>query len=128
MQQQQSVHDEALLQGKKVLVVEDRYFIARDLCRIVQALGGEPVGPAGDVASAQRSVEQARVDLALVDLNLRNESAATLIRQLAREGIRFILATGYQDWVLPQELRGAPRIEKPVSARELRQVIRRLQQ
>ena len=128
MQQRQSVRDTMVLHGKKVLVVEDRYLIARDLCRVVQALGGEAIGPAGDVASAQRSIEQARVDLALVDLNLRNESAATLIRQLAHQGIPFILATGYQDWVLPRELRGAPRVEKPVSARELRQVIRRLQQ
>jgi DNA-binding NarL/FixJ family response regulator len=95
MVQQQSVRDAAVLNGKKVLVVEDRYLIARDLCRVVQALGGEAVGPAGDVASARRYVEQARVDLAPVDLSLRNESATTLIRQLAREGIPFILATGY---------------------------------
>ena len=128
MEQQQSARGDMLLHGKKVLVVEDRYLIARDLCRVVQALGGEAVGPAGDVESAQRSVEQVRVDLALVDLNLRNESATTLIRQLARQGIPFILATGYQDWVLPQELRGSPRVEKPVSARELRHVIKRLQQ
>ena len=59
-----------VLDGKKALV-EDCYLIARDLCRVVQALGGEAIGSAGDVASAQRSVEQARVDLALVDLNLR---------------------------------------------------------
>ena len=128
MELQQSVRDTMVLHGKKVLVVEDRYLIARDLCRVVQALGGEAIGPAGDISSAQRSVEQARVDLALVDLNLRNKSAATLIRQLAHQGIPFILATGYQDWVLPRELRGAPRVEKPVSTRELRQVIKRLQQ
>ncbi len=41
------------LAGKKVLVVEDRYFIARDICRAVRDLGGEAVGPVGNLAMAR---------------------------------------------------------------------------
>lgn len=118
----------AALAGKRVLVVEDRYFIARDICRAVRALGGEAIGPVGDLASAQSSVERTPVDIALVDLNLHDETATPLIRQLARRGIPFILATGYDDWVLPRELRGCPRVEKPVSLQELRHAIERLGQ
>lgn len=116
------------LSGKRILVVEDRYLIARDICRAVHQLGGETIGPVGDLASAQRSIDRIAVDLVLVDLNLRNETATPLVRQLASRGIPFILATGYEDWVLPPELRGSPRVEKPVSAQELRLAIERLQQ
>lgn len=114
------------LTGKKVLVVEDRYFIARDICRAVRALGGEAVGPVGDLALAQRSIDQTHVDLALVDVNLHDEIATPLIRKLASRRIPFILATGYEDWVLPRELRGSPRVEKPVSVHELQQAVERL--
>jgi DNA-binding NtrC family response regulator len=116
------------LAGKKVLVVEDRYVIARDICRAVRDLGGEAVGPVGNLAMAQSAIGRAHVDLALVDLNLHDEIATPLIRQLTDRGIPFILATGYEDWVLPRELRGAPRVEKPVSVHVLRQAVERLGQ
>lgn len=116
------------LTGKKVLVVEDRYFIARDICRAVRALGGEAVGPVGSLAMAQSSIDRTHVDLALVDVNLHDEIATPLIRQLTSRGIPFILATGYEDWVLPRELRGSPRVEKPVSVHALQQAVERLGQ
>lgn len=116
------------LTGKKVLVVEDRYFIARDICRAVRDLGGEAVGPVGNLAMAQNAIDRTHVDLALVDLNLHDEIATPLIRQLADRGIPFILATGYEDWVLPRELRGSPRVEKPVSVHALHQAVERLGQ
>jgi AmiR/NasT family two-component response regulator len=37
------------LAGKRLLVVEDEYLIAADLCQMIEDAGGEVVGPAGSV-------------------------------------------------------------------------------
>jgi len=117
----------ASLAGKRVLVVEDRYLIARDICRAVRELGGVPLAPAGDLASARDSIRQTTPDLVLLDMNLRDEMASPLIHELREKGIPFILATGYEDLVLPADIRGSPRVEKPVTARTLRHVVEGLQ-
>jgi hypothetical protein len=43
---------EPILKGKRVLVIEDRYLIATDLCDEVAALGGEVIGPAPTLPAA----------------------------------------------------------------------------
>ena len=116
------------LQSKKVLVVEDRYLIARDVCRAVRALGGEAIGPASDVESAQRLIDVTKIDLAVVDFNLRDGTVMPLIEQLTTRGVPFIVATGYEHWSLPPVLRNSPRVEKPISVHELQKAIERLQQ
>jgi DNA-binding response OmpR family regulator len=117
----------ASLAGKRVLVVEDRYLIARDICRAVRELGGVPLVPARDLASARDAIGRVAPDLVLVDMNLRDEMASPLVRDLRDRGIPFILATGYEDWMLPADVRGSPRVEKPVTARTLRHVVEGLQ-
>jgi DNA-binding NtrC family response regulator len=117
----------ASLAGKTVLVVEDRYLIARDMCRAIRELGGAPLAPAGDLASARDAISRTAPDLVLVDMNLRDEMASPLVHELRDKGIPFILATGYEDWMLPADIRGSPRVEKPVTARTLRHVVEGLQ-
>lgn len=55
----------------KILIVEDELLVAMNLEMILEDLGHEPVGIVPDLASAEPFYD-ASLDLALVDLNLRD--------------------------------------------------------
>ena len=46
--------DGSALGSRRVLIVEDLYLVADDLCRICRRHGGEVVGPVPDVSRARR--------------------------------------------------------------------------
>ena len=55
----------------KILIVEDEMLVAMELESILQENGFEPVGIAPDLRTAEEYFDQS-IDLALVDLNLRD--------------------------------------------------------
>jgi CheY-like chemotaxis protein len=71
--------------SQRVLIVEDEALIALDLTFCLEALGHEVIATAADSAEAL-SVAHEGVDLALVDLNLRDgPTGPALGERLARE-------------------------------------------
>ena len=107
------------LAGCRVLVVEDRYFIADEICHVLGALGAEVVGPFPDIAAAAEGAEAGALDLALLDVNLEGEMVYPVVERLEHRGVPFIFVTGYDDWVLPEPWRERPRLTKPVSRQTL---------
>ena len=101
------------LDGKRVLLVEDEYYIADDIRRTLTAAGAQVVGPFSSVAKAQVAVDVGAFDCAVLDLNLHGESAIPLAERLTREGKSFAIATGYGSPAVPDDLKAVPRIEKP---------------
>lgn len=101
------------LKGKRVLVVEDEYYIADELCRILNSIGAHVVGPIGTIETARRAVADGNFDCAVIDLNLHGESAIPIADQLQAGGTSFAIATGYASPAVPDRLRDVPRIEKP---------------
>ncbi|MBC9178407.1 response regulator [Pseudoroseomonas ludipueritiae] len=59
------------LAGLSVLVVEDHFLIAEEMCALVERLGGTVIGPMSKVSAALGALETAKPDLALLDVNLR---------------------------------------------------------
>lgn len=55
----------------RILIVEDEMLVALELENILEDLGHEPVGIVPDLEAAESYFEEA-IDLALVDLNLRD--------------------------------------------------------
>lgn len=55
----------------RILIVEDEMLVAMDLEYVLEELGHEPVGIVPDLESAQEFFD-VPIDLALVDLNLRD--------------------------------------------------------
>jgi two-component SAPR family response regulator len=106
-----------------VLIVEDQYLIARDVGRAVRAMGGRVAGSARGVGEALGFLSGASIDLVVLDIDLNGENAFPVAMELIRRKVPFILATGYEDWVLPQALRSRPRIEKPVTIEGLRSAV-----
>ncbi|MFA4892151.1 response regulator [Brevundimonas sp.] len=54
----------------RILVIEDEALVAMELRFVLEDLGHEVVGTAGDAQTARRLVQETEVDLALVDIHL----------------------------------------------------------
>ena len=102
------------LQGLCVLVVEDDYFIALELCGALRAAGADVIGPARDVVTALATIRDERIDCGVLDINLRGHMAFEIATELRARGIPAIFATGYDASMIPDELADAVRLEKPV--------------
>lgn len=103
------------LDGARILVVEDEFFIADDLVRALRKSGAKPVGPVGSAADARRLLKKERPDAAILDLNLRGEIASDLIEQLADERVPCLIVSGYSEQSFPEEFKHFPSFEKPVA-------------
>ena len=88
---------EASLAGRHILVVEDEYFIAAELSRSLEDMGAIVVGPVATSDKAIAIVETAgaRIDGAVLDINLEGMPAYVVAETLARRAIPFVFATGY---------------------------------
>jgi CheY-like chemotaxis protein len=104
------------IQGRRVLLVEDEYFIAEDLRRSFADAGADILGP---VPTAARALElfdgQRPVDAAVLDINLRGEMVYPLVDKLLAAGVPTVFVTGYDAVEIPEQYRHIARCEKPTS-------------
>lgn len=112
-----------VLAGLRVLVVEDDYFIADEICRTLREHGAEVLGPAPDVERGLYFVRNHRMDCAVLDINLHGSLAFNLASELRQRSTPAIFATGYDGSVLPREFIDSVRLEKPVDLRALLQAV-----
>ncbi|RED34492.1 CheY-like chemotaxis protein [Rhodopseudomonas thermotolerans] len=100
--------------GRRVLLVEDEYFIADDMVRVFEELGAEVVGPFSRIEDALAAVSAAdRLDAAVLDVNLQGTMVFPLADELTARGIRFVFATGYDHHAIPARFDHVVRCEKP---------------
>ena len=114
------------LGGARVLLIEDEYYIADDLRRILDRAGAAVVGPCATLAKANEALDEAAFDCAVIDLNLHGESAVPIADRLIEQGKSFAIATGYGGAALPDRLKDVPRIEKPFDPPALLQLLGQL--
>ena len=77
----------------RILIVEDEMLVAMELESILQDLGHDPVGIAPDLSAAER-LAQTELDLALVDLNLRDGLTGPEIgKRLSARGVSVLFIT-----------------------------------
>jgi CheY-like chemotaxis protein len=108
------------LTGRRVLVVEDEYFIADDLAQTLSRLGAQVVGPIRDRDEALRLVAEGKpIDWAVLDINLRGEMVYPLADALRQRGIPFLFATGYDAQSIAKGYESVPRWEKPFNPASL---------
>lgn len=115
--------DSSPLVGRRVLVVEDEVLVAMELESVLKAEGCVVVGPAPTNARALELIEQMCIDACVLDLDLCGEPSAPVARALAARSVPFALVTGYSEAQTPEELRGVPRVSKPLDERVLVRVL-----
>lgn len=101
------------LNGHRILVVEDEYFIADDLSRALQRRGAHVVGPVPDLAGGLELAWREQLDGAVLDVNLGGDMSYPIADALGARGVPFLFTTGYDDWALTDDYRGICRFEKP---------------
>jgi DNA-binding response OmpR family regulator len=111
------------LAGLRVLVAEDDYFIADEVCSTLREHGAEVVGPAPNVETGLQLVKSEQIDCAVLDINLQGDFAFGIASELRRRGTPAIFATGYDVSALPGEFSDCVRLEKPVNLRALLQAV-----
>lgn len=102
-----------------VLVVEDEYFIAREIVKALEDVGLEVVGPAGTIGEARQMLAAMKPDCAILDINLHGEMIFSFADELTEESVPFVFATGYDALVVPERYRDIPRWEKPFDPQAL---------
>jgi DNA-binding response OmpR family regulator len=107
------------LQGRRTLIVEDRFLVADDLRRLLARHGAQVVGVVADVEEAKRLAETHSVELAVLDVELRGRDVFDLAAMLEARGVPFIFVTGYRQAHLPEQYRSRPIVSKPFSESEL---------
>ncbi len=114
------------LAGRRVLLVEDRYWLAEELRRLVEQLGGEVVGPVGTVAGALALIAAELPDLALLDIKLDGSAVYPVAETLRARQAPFIFTTGYEPWMVDDQFSAAPTLGKPTDLAALAAAVRQL--
>lgn len=105
----------ASLAGRRVLVIEDEYFIADDMARALASLDAEVIGPIGEIKEAQQLLDAGtRIDGAVLDINIRSEMIFPLARTLRSRNVPFLFTTGYDRGSLGPEFDDVAVWEKPI--------------
>jgi CheY-like chemotaxis protein len=113
-----------LLNGRRVLVVEDEYFIADDMRRVFEENGAQVIGPVGNIDDALAMIEETpRIDGAVLDINLREVMVFPVADALRARGVPFVFATGYEENAVPNRLRDAIHCEKPIEPARLAEAL-----
>ena len=84
----------ALLEGLRVLVLEDEFLIAMDVEQLCRDNGASEVTIAGELDGIDLDGSP-RFDVAIVDLMLGGVSTLGFARQLRERAIPFVFASGY---------------------------------
>jgi DNA-binding response OmpR family regulator len=97
-----------------VLVVEDDALLAYAVAGNLRDVGYRVIGPAANLASANRLLADNKIDVACLDVRLgETETSVPLAHSLAALGIPFMFLTAYPVAYLPIDMRDRPKLDKP---------------
>ena len=103
----------------RVLLVEDELLVASEITRTLEEAGCEIVGPIGGQSGALTIAESEHIDGAIIDANLRGETAEPVADALVRRGIPFLVISGSAPPEAPNVMGGRPFLAKPFGEHDL---------
>lgn len=107
------------LEGRRILLVEDDYFQAREMKALLEREGAEIVGPTGHADDVPALLADGAIDAALLDINLGAGPVYDTANLLKRQGVPVAFLTGYDQALIPESLTSVPRILKPADGRKV---------
>jgi len=100
------------IRGRRVLIVEDEYLLARELSNYFNSLGAIVVGPASNVEAARGVAKYA--DAAVLDIDLNGQTVFPVADDLMQAGVPFVFFTGQDKIPIPPRFRHAGFLRKPL--------------
>ncbi len=111
------------LSGKRILVVEDEFFLGYLLEEDLKAAGATVLGPMNTLARALESATSETFDVAILDVNLSGQMIYPAADKLRERGVPFMFLSGYGWADFPERFRETPRVAKPYELKVLMQVL-----
>lgn len=106
------------------LHVEDEILIAIETAHILKQCGFRRVEMAHTLRAAEALIDAESFDVAILDVNLGNgERTHDLGKTLRERGTHVIFASGYNKSELSDRYQSYPFLEKPVSAKDVRDIL-----
>ncbi|MGA9601981.1 MAG: response regulator [Methylocystis sp.] len=107
------------LQGLRILIVEDNPYIAIALEEMLSEHGLVIAGVAGALDDALLLAASASLDIALLDVNIRDRKIDPVAEALTARGKPFVFTTGCGRAGLPEAFLDRPVVEKPFYIEEI---------
>jgi DNA-binding response OmpR family regulator len=104
--------------GKRILVVEDEALVACLVEEMLTELGAIVIGPATSVTDGLRMAENELIDMAVLDVNVRDERIDPVARVLQAKNVPVVFATGYGTTMVSSTAGGTV-LEKPYTHERL---------
>lgn len=108
------IEDTVELDGKRIVVVEDDFLLASDLCRELRNLGAVVLGPAPTPFYAMQLINHKRIDAAVLDVRLHGTTVFDVADMLEGQGVPILFTTASAKSDLPHRYQATPMLEKPV--------------
>lgn len=118
----QSVSND-ILNGVRVLVVEDEAAISMLLEDMLTDFGCEVVGTAARLPAALDLARTGSFDLAILDVNLAGDPIYPVAEALADRQLPFVFSTGYGGGGIDDPFRERPVVQKPYTVGDLRRTL-----
>jgi len=107
------------LNGKRIVVVEDDFLLAADICRELRNLGATVLGPAPTPFYATQLIGRRKIDAAVLDVRLHGTTVFEVADQLRDQGVPILFATAYDRNAIPSRFQEACLLEKPLDRKRL---------
>ncbi|KMO14055.1 response regulator [Methylobacterium sp. DB0501] len=114
---------EDLLNGARVLVVEDEAAISMLLEDMLLDFGCEVVGPAARLSKALEMAETESFVVAILDVNVAGEPIYPVAEAIVRRGLPLVFSTGYGGAGIREPFRDRPVVQKPFSQQDLKRTL-----
>jgi DNA-binding response OmpR family regulator len=103
------------LARRRILVVEDEYFIAEEIKLLLMDLGATVIGALPDQEKATATLSDTEIDCAVLDIDICGRAIFPLTFELKRRDIPWLYVSGYSERLVPEAVRGGAHLEKPVA-------------
>lgn len=111
----------------RILVAEDEFITAFDLCDTFEEAGYEVEGPHAGISSAMLACQKEKPDLALLDVELADGLTYELVQKLIDDNVPVILHSAPEDArALAVRFPGATTLAKPCPPAQLLDTVSRV--